>query len=60
MKEDECNDDVIIKECCQICEHYATAMRYCTKRKRGVAPFQYCYYFKMRGAGEFFEVVETE
>jgi len=59
MDENKYNDDVIIKECCQICKYYA-ARYYCTKRKRGVAPFQYCRYFKMTGAGEFFEVVEIE
>jgi len=52
------NNDVIIKECCQICEYYTA--RYCTKRERGIAPFQYCDDFKMRGAGKFFEIVETE
>jgi len=61
MKE---NNDIIIKECCQICEYYTThyytycTYTYCTKRQRGIAPFQYCPAFKMRGAGKYFEVID--
>jgi len=56
MEENKCND-IIIRECCQIWEHYTA--RYCKKRKRGVAPFQDCDDFRMRGAGKFFEVIDT-